>query len=312
VCVYFVPYDGLFIHFSDFSMISSMTGYGRGETSEDHITAVAEVRTVNNRFLEVSTRLPRTMALRENDVKELVRTKFVRGKINIVISISRENTSDVPLKINTSAAKAYYALLDNLRKSVKINEDITLDHLLKFPEVLEIDEFDEGDKKEWMLAQRALTLALDETAQMRKREGGELMKDLVERINGISGVLDNVERIIKERVPQERERFHDRLKELVTDTTIIDERRLELELVIYADKLDITEECVRFRSHNKFFLDALANEEASGRKLNFLIQEMNREANTIGSKANNAEVAHLVVAIKEELEKIREQLQNIE
>ena len=153
-------------------MISSMTGYGRGEASEDRVTAVAEVRTVNNRFLEVSTRLPRTMALRENDVKELVRTKFSRGKINIIISITRENSSEVPLKINTSAAKVYYVLLENLRTAVNINGAITLDHLLKFPEVLEIDEFDEGDKKEWSLVQRALTLALDETALMRKREGG--------------------------------------------------------------------------------------------------------------------------------------------
>ncbi|MBI1804177.1 MAG: YicC family protein [Ignavibacteriae bacterium] len=293
-------------------MISSMTGYGRGEVSEDHTTVAAEVRTVNSRYLEVSTRLPRTIALRENDVKELVRTKFARGKINIAITIEHENTNEIPLKINASAAKAYHKLLETLRKEVNIDEKITLDHLLKFPEVLEIDEFESGDEREWSLVHRTLVKALDETAGMRRREGSELMKDLVERVNVISTTIDGIELMAKERIPQERTRLEERLLELLADKSIIDQHRLELELALYADKLDVTEECVRFRSHNKFFLEALKNEEAAGRKLNFLVQEMNREANTIGAKANSAGIAHLVVGIKEELEKIREQLQNIE
>ncbi len=293
-------------------MISSMTGYGRGEASDDHATVAAEVRTVNSRYLEVSTRLPRTIALRENDVKELVRTKFARGKINIAITIEHENTNEIPLKINASAAKAYHKLLETLRKEVSIDEEITLDHLPKFPEVLEIDEFESGDEREWSLVRSALEKALEETAGMRNREGSELMKDLVERINGISATIDGIERMAKDRIPQERIRMEERLLELLADKSVINQQRLELELALYADKLDVTEECVRFRSHNKFFLEALKNEAAAGRKLNFLVQEMNREANTIGAKANNAEIAHLVVGIKEELEKIREQLQNIE
>jgi uncharacterized protein (TIGR00255 family) len=245
-------------------------------------------------------------------VKELVRTKFSRGKVNVVVTMTVGSDSELPLKINVPAAKAYYHLLTSLKKAVKIQDKVTLDHLLKFPEVLEVDGMDQNDEEEWALAQRALSEALDNVNVMRKREGGELMKDLVHRLNLINGTLGQIEAMAKDRLPQERERLVTRLKELMEDQRIIDNNRLEMELALFADRLDLTEECVRFRSHNKFFLQALENEEGAGRKLNFLIQEMNREANTIGSKANHAEIAHLVVAVKEELEKIREQLQNVE
>lgn len=293
-------------------MISSMTGFGRGEASANRTIAVAEVRTVNSRFLEVTSRLPRTMSLRENDVKELVRTKFARGKVNIVVTLSQENGDEFPLKINTAAAKAYYKLLKNLSKSVNVNENITLDHLLHFPEVIEMGSLEESSEREWTIVQKALTKALDDATKMRSSEGSELMKDLKKRIKRIEELLNRIERIAVTRLPQERERLQARLKELVGDSSIIDGGRLEVEVALLADKLDVTEECVRFRSHNKFFLEGLADDESAGRKLNFLTQEMNREANTIGSKANNAEIAHLVVIVKDELEKIREQLQNIE
>jgi uncharacterized protein (TIGR00255 family) len=293
-------------------MISSMTGYGHGEAAENKTTAVAEIRTINNRYLEVTSRLPRTLALRENDVKELVRSKFSRGKVNVVVTLSQENGTELPLKINAAAAKAYYNLLTTLKNSVKIQNEVTLDQLLKFPEVLEMDVSEQNDEQEWALAQRALSAALDEVVIMRKREGGELKKDLVARLEMINKMLGEIEVMAKDRLPAERERLMTRLKELMEDSRVIDANRLEMELALFADRLDLTEEAVRFRSHNKFFLQALEHEEGAGRKLNFLVQEMNREANTIGAKANNAEIAHLVVAVKEELEKIREQLQNVE
>jgi uncharacterized protein (TIGR00255 family) len=293
-------------------MISSMTGYGRGETTEDRTTATAEVRSVNSRYLEVNSRLPRTLTLRENEVKELVRAKFARGKISISLNVVHENANEVPLKINIAAAKAYYKLLNDLRKAVKIQSKVSLEHLLNFPEVLEIDEFEKGDEKEWRLVKKALDTALNEAELMRQREGGELLNDLVHRIEIINTKLTEIERIAKQRVPEERLRLTERIKELVTDQSIIDQNRLELEFALLVDKLDVTEESVRFQSHNKFFLDALKKEDGVGRKLNFLVQEMNREANTIGAKSDSSEIAHLVVAIKEELEKIREQLQNIE
>ncbi|HEV8537936.1 MAG TPA: YicC/YloC family endoribonuclease [Bacteroidota bacterium] len=293
-------------------MISSMTGYGRGEASASRVIAAVEVRSVNSRFLEVSSRLPRTMALRENDVKELVRTKFARGKVNIVVTISQENESEVPLKVNRAAARSYYKLLKELGKAVKLKEKVTLDHLLHFPEVIETDHLEDQDERHWTIAREAVMKALDETAEMRRREGGELMKDLAKRIGHIERMLDEIERMAVSRMPEEKVKLQDRLKELLGDSRVIDNDRLELEIAMLADKLDLTEECVRFRSHNKFFLEGMANEEAVGRKLNFLIQEMNREANTIGSKAANADIAQLVVVVKEELEKIREQLQNVE
>jgi len=293
-------------------MISSMTGYGRGEVSRGQITAIAEIRTVNSRYFEVTSRLPRTMTLRENEVKEIIRAKFVRGKISVIFSIVRENANEAPLKINTTAAKTYYKLLDTLKKSVKIQEKITLDHLLKFPEVIELNEFEKGDEEEWGLVKTALNKALAEADLMRKREGGELLKDLKKRIMGIEKMLGDIQSRASVLLPEVRLKLEQRIKDLVIDPNIIDNKRLEFEFALLVDKLDVTEECIRFRSHNKFFIQALRDDEASGRKLNFLIQEMNREANTIGSKCSNAEMAHIVVAIKEELEKIREQLQNIE
>ena len=278
----------------------------------DRFTVLADVRSVNNRFLEVAVRLPRTLALREIDVKELVRSRFSRGKVNVVMTTTRENGSDMPLKINPAAAKAYGKLLNSLRKAAKIQERVTLDHLLKFPEVLEIGILEEGDEKEWSVARQALLASLDDLGVMRQREGLELMNDFIARLGGLNEIIDEIERIAKTLVPEERGRLAERLNRLLSDKSVIDRGRLELELALFADKLDVTEECVRFRSHLKFFQEALGAEESAGRKLGFLVQEMNREANTIGAKASSAQIAHLVVGMKEELEKIREQLQNIE
>jgi uncharacterized protein (TIGR00255 family) len=293
-------------------MISSMTGFGRGEATGKRMTALVELRSVNNRFLEVSSRLPRTLTLRENDVREIIRRKIPRGKVNVVITVTHENANEVPLRINKAAAKAYLKLLTDLKKAVKLREAVTLDHLLKFPEVLEINEFEHGDDQEWELVQQALDQAIDAAVVMRQREGNELKNDLETRIGIIDRLLTSIEQVAATRIPEERTRLHERLKELLADTGVIDSHRLEFEMALFADKLDVTEECVRFRSHNKFFLDALRVGDSAGRKLNFLIQEMNREANTIGSKGNCTEISHMVVSVKEDLEKVREQLQNIE
>ena len=292
-------------------MIRSMTGYGQGEASENGISAVAEVRSVNSRYLEVNARLPRSLSLRENDIRELVRAKVSRGKINVVVTIKRESTGDIPLKVNKGAAKSYVKLLNDLRKAAGIKEKVTLDHLLKFSEVMEAGELEATDEREWAVAEKALNEALDELNEMREKEGSELRKDFQSRILSLEEKIGMIQELSKQRIPEQRTRLRERVRQLLTNGTA-DENRLELEIALLADKLDVTEECVRFRSHDKFFLEALENEESAGRKLNFLVQEMNREANTIGSKAADAVIAQLVVAVKEELEKIREQLQNIE
>lgn len=289
-----------------------MTGYGRGEVSAEGITVAAEVRSVNNRFLEIQIRLPQSIGQRENEVKELVRSKLSRGKVTVNITVEHTNTDGVPLKINTTALRSYHTLLLEIRKALKLKESVKLEHLLMFSDVFEPLDTDESHDKEWQLTQQAVTKALDELAVMREKEGKELLNDLRTRIRWIEKTIEEIEMLSKQRIPDERTRLQERIKQLLEDRSIIDEKRLELELALLADKLDVTEECVRFKSHNKFFIESLENEEAAGRRLGFLLQEMNREANTIGAKANDAAIQHKAVAIKEELEKIREQLQNIE
>jgi uncharacterized protein (TIGR00255 family) len=294
-------------------MISSMTGYGRGEATLNGITAIAEIRSVNSRYFEVAAKLPRTISFRENEVKELIRKKIVRGKLNVIVSIEHKNNGDEPpLIINIQAAKAYYKLLTDLKKTLKIRQPIGIDHLLNFSEILEPPDIAKEDNAEWLSTEAALNLAVDSLAEMRRKEGGELKTDAEQRLRQMESLIMESERISKTRIDIERKELREKVAQLLEDPSIIDEKRLEFEIMMLADKLDITEECVRFRSHIKFFVQALENEDAAGRKLNFLLQEMNREANTIGSKSYDSEISHNVVTIKEELEKIREQLQNIE
>jgi uncharacterized protein (TIGR00255 family) len=292
-------------------MISSMTGYGHGEATEAGVTVRVEIRSVNSRYFEVNARLPKSLQMRENNVKEIIRSRISRGKVNVLISVEREPNGEIPVKVNKGAAKSYVKLLNELRRAAGIREKVTLDHLLKFSEVIESGETENADEQEWRVAETALTRALDATQDMRRKEGSELKEDFVRRLRLISEKVGNIESLSKERIPEQRARLKERVQQLLSNGSV-DEGRLELEVVLLADKLDVTEECVRFRSHEKYFLEALENGEPAGRKLNFLVQEMNREANTIGSKAADATIAHLVVEVKEELEKIREQLQNIE
>ena len=289
-----------------------MTGFGRAEVAKRGITAAVEVRSVNSRFLEVTARMPRSLSQREKNVKELVRSFVNRGNLTVAISVEEDTDGAQPMSVNRSAAKAYAKLLNEVRKAAGIRERVKLDHLLKFSEVFEVSREEETDERVWKVVEEALRGALKEFNTMRRNEGKELGKDLARRVRWIDETVGTIEGLSTQRIPEERKRLHERIAQLLHDKSIVDQNRLELEIALLADKLDVTEECVRFRSHNKFFLEAMQQEEAAGRKLNFLVQEINREANTIGSKTNDADVAHLVVKIKEELEKIREQLQNIE
>jgi len=293
-------------------VVVSMTGFGRAEVNKDGITVRTEVRSVNSRYLDLTLRLPRNFSQREKDIKDIVRTFLSRGNLNIIVKVEHDSNGVVPLKVNKAAAKSYYKLLNEIRKSVKLREKVKLEHLLTFSEVLEPVEEEETDETEWELVQESVRQALENLNAMRAQEGSELAADLEKRIRWIDETLNEVEKLSKERIPEERKVLHERIAELVADKFTIDQNRLELEIALLVDKLDVTEECVRYRSHNKYFLEALSKNEAAGRKLNFLVQEMNREANTIGSKSSDASIAHMIVGLKEELEKIREQLQNIE
>jgi uncharacterized protein (TIGR00255 family) len=292
-------------------MIESMTGFGTGEASAKGVTMTVELRSVNNRFLEISTRAPKAIAQRENEIKEIVKSKISRGKISLSVTKEDKSDGELALSLDKKRAKEIYAVLEQLRKTTKIKEPVKLEHLLHFSEIFETKEAAE-DETEWTVFRKALTAAVDQLKKMREKEGAELARDAKERIQKINKNIDTVEQLSKKRIPEERKRLNDKVAQLVDDKSVINTQRLELEIAILSEKLDVTEECVRFRSHNKFFLEALQSKESEGRKLNFLIQEMGREANTIGSKCNDVEIAHIVVGIKEELEKIREQLQNFE
>jgi uncharacterized protein (TIGR00255 family) len=288
-----------------------MTGFGRGEVSAEGRTASVELRSVNSRYLEVVPRLPRSLSLRENDVKEIIRGRIGRGKISVLVILERETNGDIPLKINISAAKAYHRLLADVLKAVKSRERVKLEHLLQFSEIFEPRTVEQTDEQDWNVARKALDRALETLQVMRGKEGAELAKDFRSRIALLEERVTEAERLSREQIPRARANLRERIMQLLEQERI-DEGRLEMELAMIADRLDVTEECVRFRSHNKFFLEAIDDREAAGRKLNFLVQEMNREVNTIGSKSNDTTIAHLVVGMKEEIEKIREQLQNVE
>jgi uncharacterized protein (TIGR00255 family) len=289
-----------------------MTGFGRAEVAKSGITATVEVRGVNSRYLDVTTRLPRLLSQREKDTKEIVRSCVNRGNLVVSVTLEEESDGGAPVTVNKTAAKAYVKLLNDLRKTTKIREKVRLEHVLKFSEVFEVSRDDQSDERQWAVVEEALRASLDGFNIMRRNEGAELSKDLERRIRWMAGNVDTIEGLSKARIPEERKRLHERITQLLGDKSIIDQNRLELEIALLADKLDVTEECVRFRSHVKFFLEAMAGADSAGRKLNFLVQEINREVNTIGSKTNDSEIAHLVVQMKEELEKVREQLQNIE
>lgn len=292
-------------------MIASMTGFGRGEVATDGRTAAVELRSVNSRYLEVIPRLPRSLSLRENDVKEIVRGHVGRGKISVLVTLERDANGEIPLKINTSAAKAYHRLLTDLQKVVKSRERVRLEHLLQFSEIFESRTVEQSDEEDWKVTRNALERALESFQVMRVKEGAELARDFRARIALLEGRVAEAERLSREQIPRTRTLLRERISQLLEHERV-DESRLEMELAMMADRLDVTEECVRFRSHNKFFLEAIDDREAAGRKLNFLVQEMNREVNTIGSKSNDTAIAHLVIGMKEEIEKIREQLQNVE
>ncbi|MDP4221321.1 MAG: YicC/YloC family endoribonuclease [Bacteroidota bacterium] len=295
-----------------------MTGFGRGEatstTDRGGLTATAEVRSVNSRFLETSVRLPRNMSEREFEVRELVRKSLERGKININITITRgEAAASVPLEVNESLARGYFDLLDRLRTVTGMTAEITLRDLTGFSDIFLSDSANaDAAAAEWKLAQEAVTKSLEALHAMRKQEGSELEKDLRMRIANLDDKVNMVEKLSSGTSEAEFAKLKLRVLELTQDVAIANQDRLDMEIALIAERLDITEEIVRFRSHIKFFLEALAAPEPAGRKLNFLIQEMNREINTMGSKTNDPQVSHLVVTAKEEMEKIREQIQNVE
>lgn len=292
-------------------MIASMTGYGRGEAEVRGYEAVVELKSVNSRYCEISLRSPKSLNAREADIQRILKDAFSRGRISAYVQITDPTPDELPIRVNDRSVKAYRALLENVALTAGIEEPVKLDHLLRYPDIFEADEVEEDLAAIWEATRMALEAACEGMKVMRLREGEALQNEFDLRLDGIESRLREAERLAPQRVASSGQRLRERLAEIIEEGRI-DSERIEFEMAMLADKLDVREECVRLDSHLALFREAMASGEPVGRKMNFLSQEMNREINTIGSKSNDAEMAHLVVGMKEELEKIKEQVENVE
>lgn len=291
-------------------MIRSMTGYGKSDAVVNSTPTTIEVRCVNGRYLELNCRMPKEWADKEGAVRETAREQVSRGSLSIFIR-QEDLSSTQSVRVNPTIARGYVEALRSLKQELSLDGEITMDHLVQFSSIFQAPDA-EGERPDpWPELHRALVDALRNLNTMRDLEGAELYKDFAARLEGIETGLVDVEARSIARIPVERERLRERVRQLMAEEAV-DEQRLQLEIVLLAEKLDVSEECVRLRSHIKFFRENLQDGKGVGRKLNFLLQEMNREVNTIGSKTNDAAIAVVVVQMKEELERMREQVQNVE
>jgi len=287
-----------------------MTGYGNAEFEKDGVSYSAEIRSFNSKFLEISIKLPRVHSQRENEVRELVRKYINRGKIIISANLERTAGANLPIDIDEETIKYLNQLFKKIKKVTKSKEKVKLDHFLKFSEIFQHKD-EEISEIEFQNLYQCIEFSIQKLMEMKVQEGRELEKDLMNRIDMIERSVLEIEKLWSEKADSEFQRLKEKAQKLLEGKEV-DENRLELELALLLDKMDITEECVRLKSHIKFFRESINKDEPSGRRLSFLAQELLREANTISSKSNSAEISQIVVLIKEEIEKIKEQIQNIE
>ena len=291
-------------------MIFSTTGYGKSSSSKNKISAEVEVKSVNSRFFEISLKLPSVLSAYDYEIRELIKTKVQRGKLNVVVHFKKDGVENGFISVDPKKLSIQLSLIKKIKKAAGIIEDIKLEHLLNSKEIFTSQDT-ELSKGELDVIKTALNKALDRLIQMKRKEGAELSRDFSNRIEKISSKVSGIENDYRSSIEEYHVRLKLRIQELMENVEI-NEDRLNLELALIADRADITEECVRLKSHLKFFKESLKNEKEPGKKLNFLCQEMNRETNTISSKSVSTSIIHSSVLIKEEIEKIKEQLQNIE
>lgn len=292
-------------------MILSMTGYGKGSANNGKLQVEAEAKSINSRYLDVFLKFPPILTTKEYELRELIKSKIRRGKINLSVQIKKNGFEDEVLTLDDARLKNYINLIKKVKKSAKISDKIKLEHVLMSRDIFSasLDEIDEHD---FEIIKKAIVNSLDSLLVMKRNEGGELEKDLKKRIKSIEKYLDKIESDAKPSVGEHFAKYKEKVKNLLDESVNINNERLETELALMAERADITEECVRLRSHIKFFLTSIDKDEDPGRKLNFLCQEMNREANTISAKTLSTSITHNSVYVKEEIERIREQIQNIE
>ena len=299
------------IYRDDDIMIKSMTGYGRFEGVIEGRRTVFEIKSVNHRYFELQCRLPRGCGFLEETIKNLLADKVSRGKVDVYVSIEADENVAADVRVNQSVALGYLCAIQKMCELYHLKNDVTVSTIAGYPDVLTVSKAPENEEKLSEIVKAAGEQALESFLAMREREGEKLKKDVLERGQHILSIVEQIEERSPQTVEEYRNKLYERLKE-VLEVTTIDPQRILTEAAIFADKTAVAEETVRLRSHLAQLEDMLDSDVAIGKKLDFIVQEMNREANTIGSKVCDADLAHKVVDIKADIEKIREQIQNIE
>jgi len=293
-------------------MAISMTGFGRGEYKDDNYYFLVECKTINHKYCDINIRLPRKISFLEDKARNFVKNHIKRGRVDIYIKLDLLGSEDVNLKFDESLANQYVNILKEIRDKYDLVDDISVMNIAKFPEIIKTEEKEEDEDLLWSMLSKALEQTLVNLTEMRSEEGKILANDVLERCELLRNIIEEVEKYSHTVVLDYKEKLNNRISEILENPSLVDENRLAQEVAIYADKSSITEEIVRFKSHIEQLKSTIVKNESIGRKIDFLIQEMNRETNTIGSKSSDLNITNLVVEIKSELEKIREQIQNIE
>ena len=293
-------------------LIKSMTGYGRGEAENDLYKFKVELKAVNHRYNDILIKMPRHISYLEENIKKIIKEKISRGKVDVYINLEYINESSVDVKVDIPLAKSYKTALENLSAELELEDSIRLNNILCMQEIIRTDRKELDEDLIWSILKKSLDMALDNIMKMRITEGAELKRDILGKLEYVEKCVGSIGERSPYVVLEYKDKLQERIKNLLDDNVTLDEERLNNEIAYFADRSSIDEELVRLASHIKQFRTILNEDDSVGRKLDFLIQEMNREINTIGSKANDLTITNYVVILKAEIEKIREQIQNIE
>jgi len=291
-------------------MISSMTGYGKSIVTNKNFSVEVEIKSINSRYLDLSLKIPRFLADKEFEIRNFLKEKVKRGKISLSVFIEKNGQLNGFSNLNLEGLESIYSMLLDIKNKLSLKSEITMENILQFQSVIFSEDKTEN-QSEFETTLKAISIAIDEMDKMRSTEGNLIKQDLTDRIDTISSAVDLISKNNPEIISAYHSRLVERASEIYSEYQL-DKDRMNMELALLSEKYDITEECVRLKSHISQFMQTINNSEDAGRKLNFILQEMNREANTINSKSISTEVTNYGIKIKEEIEKIREQIQNIE
>ena len=292
-------------------VLKSMTGYGRNEAIEGGKKILCEIKSVNHRYSDYNIKVPKYYGFLEDKIREFASKYISRGKVDIYVSTQSYEESDKEIVVNMELAKSYLEALKNLRDEFSLRDDVSVMGVARYPDIFTLEKKDEDEEEIWQAVKKVLEPAIQSFNAMRQREGERIQKDLEDRVEYMKSIAKKIDERSPETVNEYRNRLYDKIKE-VLENKDIDDARVLTEVAIFADKVAVNEEMVRLKSHFVEFYNICASGEPAGRKLDFLIQEINREINTTGSKAGDIEIAKMVVELKAETEKLREQIQNIE